>query len=92
MDPLTVIELIVGALSIATVVGGILMKAFVVPIKEEVNDLREADADKETRLRKVEMQTTEHAVHINTLVTTSERLLSKMDELLSTIGSAFRDK
>lgn len=92
MEPLTVIELIVGALSIATVVGGILMKAFVNPIKEEVNDLREADADKETRLRKVEIQTTEHAVHISTLVTTSERLLSKMDELLSTIGSAFRDK
>lgn len=92
MDPLTVTELLVGALSIATIVGGILMRAFVNPIKDEVNDLKEADTDKEKRLRKVETQTTVHAVHISTLVSTSERLLNKMDELVSAIGLAFRDK
>ncbi|AHK11878.1 hypothetical protein CHOED_018 [Vibrio phage CHOED] len=82
MDPLTIIEIIVGALSIAGIVGGILMKAFVSPIREEVNDLKDADQDKETRLRIVETKTTEHDIHISTLVATSERLLVKMDELM----------
>lgn len=92
MEPLTIIEIIVGALSIATIVGGVLMRAFVKPIRDEVDDLKEADADKETRLRIVETKTTEHEVHIGTLISTSERLLVKMDELMSTIGSVFRDK
>lgn len=92
MEPLVIIEIIVGALSIAAIVGGVLMKAFVNPIKDEVNDLKEADADKETRLRIVETKTTEHDIHIGTLITTSERLLVKMDELMGKLGSAFGDK
>lgn len=87
MEPLTLIEIVVGALSIAGIVGGILMKAFVGPIEDRVNDLEEADTDKETRLRIVETKTIEHDVHISTLVATSERLLVKMDELLGKIGS-----
>lgn len=87
MEPLTIIEIVVGALSIAGIVGGILMKAFVSPIQEEVNDLKEADTDKETRLRIVETKTTEHEIHISTLVSTSERLLVKMDELMGKLTS-----
>lgn len=92
MEPLTIIEIIVGALSIATIVGGVLMKAFVNPLKADVDDLKEADADKETRLRIVETKTTEHDIHIGTLITTSERLLVKMDELMGKLGSAFGGK
>lgn len=87
MEPLTLIEIVVGALSIAGIVGGILMKAFVTPIRDEVNDLKEADQDKETRLRIVETKTVEHDVHISTLVSTSERLLVKMDELMGKLGT-----
>lgn len=92
MEPLTIIEIVVGALSIAGIVGGILMKAFVSPIQDEVNDLKEADQDKETRLRIVETKTVEHDVHIGTLVSTSERLLVKMDELMSKLGSMVANK
>lgn len=93
MDPLTIIEIVVGALSIAAIVGGILMKAFVNPIQDEVNDLKEADADKETRLRVVETKTTEHDIHIGQLIQTSERLLVKMDEVINGFASMFsRDK
>lgn len=87
MEPLTIIELVVGALSIASIVGGILMKAFVGPMGTRIDDLEEASQDKETRLRIVETKTVEHDVHISTLVSTSERLLVKMDELMGTIGS-----
>jgi hypothetical protein len=86
VDPLTIIEIIVGALSIAGIVGGILMKAFVSPIGDRVAELEEADQDKETRLRIVETKTTEHDVHIGTLISTSERLLVKMDELMSRLA------
>lgn len=87
MDPLTLVEIGLGALSIAGIVGGILMKAFVSPIQDEVNDLKEADQDKEHRLRIVETKTIEHDVHIGTLISTSERLLVKMDELMNRLGS-----
>lgn len=87
MDPITIVEIIVGALSIAGIVGGILMKAFVNPIQDEVNDLKEADQDKETRLRIVETKTTEHDVHITTLISTSERVIVKMDELMNRLAS-----
>lgn len=87
MDPITIVEIIVGALSIAGIVGGILMKAFVSPIQDEVNDLKEADSDKETRLRIVETKTTEHDVHISTLISTSERVIVKMDELMNRLAN-----
>lgn len=90
MDPLTIVEIIVGALSIAATVGGILMKAFVSPLRDDVDDLKEADQDKETRLRVVETKTTEHDVHIGTLISTSERLLVKMDELMGKLGSMIK--
>lgn len=87
MEPLTtsltLIEIIGGALSIAAVVGGILMKAFVKPIQDDVLALQESSLDKETRLRIVENKTTEHDIHISQLILTSERLLNKMDEFMS---------
>lgn len=92
MDPITIVELVVGALSIAGIVGGILMKAFVSPIQDEVNDLKDADQDKETRLRIVETKTTEHDVHITTLISTSERVIVKMDELMSRLAVVLSDK
>lgn len=92
MEPLTLIEIVVGALSIAGIVGGILMKAFVGPIEDRVNDLEEAETDKETRLRIVETKTTEHEVHIGALITTSERLLTKMDELMGKLTALVTDR
>lgn len=89
MEPLTtsltVIELVSGALGVAAIVGGILMKAYLGPIQEDVDDLKASDTDKESRLRIVESKTTEHDIHIGQLITTSERLLTKMDELLDRI-------
>lgn len=102
MEPLTtsltVVELVSGALGVAAIIGGIIMKAFVNPIKDDVaglkgtikgelEELKESDLDKETRLRVVENKTTEHDVHIGQLITTSERLLTKMDELISSVLS-----
>ncbi len=92
MEPLTLIEIVVGALSIAGIVGGILMKAFVGPIEDRVNDLEEAETDKETRLRIVETKTTEHEVHIGALITTSEQLLTKMDELMGKLTALVTDR
>lgn len=91
MEPLstslTLIELIGGALSIAAVVGGILMKAFVNPVKDDVNALQANTIDQESRLRVVEYKTTEHDIHISQLISTSERLLNKMDEVMTVFMS-----
>lgn len=91
MEPLTtsltLIEIVGGALSIAAVVGGILMKAFVDPLKDDVTSLQESTQDQETRLRIVENKTTEHDIHISQLISTSERLLHKMDEFMTVLIS-----
>lgn len=89
MEPLTttltLVEIISGALGVAAIIGGVLMRAYVKPIQDEVEDLKVSDLDKETRLRVVEIKTTEHDIHIGQLITTSERLLGKMDELLASL-------
>lgn len=89
MEPLTttltLVEIISGALGVAAIIGGVLMRAYVKPIQDEVEDLKISDLDKETRLRVVEIKTTEHDIHIGQLITTSERLLGKMDELLASL-------
>lgn len=89
MEPLTtsltVIELVSGALGVAAIIGGVIMKVInskVADVVEDVQELQESDADKEKRLRIVETKATEHDVHIGQLITTSERLLDKMDTLV----------
>jgi hypothetical protein len=91
MEPLTtsltLIEIVGGALSIAAVVGGILMKAFIKPLQDELIALQDDTTDHEGRLRYVENKTTEHDVHISQLISTSERLLTKMDQYMTVLMS-----
>lgn len=85
MEPLTLVQIVVGALSIATIVGGILMKAFVNPISKRADEIENVQQDQETRLRVVEKVTTEHDVHIEVLTTAVEKLVASMADVTGSI-------
>ena len=75
-------ELAAAGLSILAVIGGLMNRAFLKPLKEEIDDIKDTLDEKETRLRSVEKTQAEHGVEINTVKEVAMKLVDRMDKIL----------
>lgn len=76
-------ELTAASLSILAVVGGLMNRAFLKPLKEEIDNLSEQQESTETRLRVVEKTQAEHGVEISTVKEVAMKLVDRMDKILT---------
>lgn len=77
------LELIVAGLSILAVVGGLMNRAFIKPLKEDIDSLKDDHKDQEIRLRVVEKIQVEHGVEISTVKDLTMKLVDRMDKLIA---------
>lgn len=77
------LELTVAGLSILAVIGGLMNRAFIKPLKAEIDDLKVNHDDQEVRLRVVEKTQAEHGVEISTVKDLTMKLVDRMDKLIS---------
>lgn len=96
MDPLMIIEILGGALSIAAIIGTVLMKAYVNPIQTDVDDVSEdftehkqlqteVNRDVSTRLASLELGQERHETQLGTLIATCDRVCGRVDELVTVL-------
>jgi len=77
------LELTVAGLSVLAVIGGLMNRAFIKPLKEEIDDLKVNHDDQEVRLRVVEKTQAEHGVEISTVKDLTMKLVDRMDKLIA---------
>ena len=80
----TVIAAIVGlASTVTTALGSLLLKAYIEPVKKQTN-LNEVTMEKQgERIRHLEQQAATHSTHLENLMKAVDRLVNKIDELVS---------
>lgn len=89
----TVISAVVGAtVTLSVAVGGLLLRAFVNPLKNRSELNVEVSKDHEERIRKLENTSSEHGVHLANLLVAVDRLVNKIDELVSFEKSSRRHR
>ncbi len=64
-------------------VGSLLLKAYVNPVKQQVLSIEDLMKDNEDRLRYLENQSSAHSIHLENLMKAVDRLVNKIDELVS---------
>jgi hypothetical protein len=78
------ISAVVGiTLTVVGALGSLLLKAFLNPVKQQATLSEGIMKDHEERLRNLENQGAVHSVHLENLMKAVERLVSKIDELVS---------
>lgn len=78
------ISAVVGiTVTIIGAVGSLLLKAFLNPVKQQATLSEGMMKDHEDRLRQLEHQNAVHSIHLENLMKAVDRLVSKIDELVS---------
>lgn len=81
---LSVISAVVGtSVSLTGAVGGLLLKAYINPVKQKAELNEKIMSTYEERLRHLETQTAAHSIHLDNLMKAVDRLIDKIDELVS---------
>lgn len=73
------------SLSVVGAVGGLLIKAFISPVETQAMNNKDHLQDLDTRVRHLENQTSEHSIQLETVVKSVDRLIGKMDSLVTLI-------
>ena len=71
------------AVGILSVIGGVLFKAYVSPVKTKTEDNHMELSDHEERLRKLEYKQTETNIKMETVIKHIDTLVTKIDMLVS---------
>lgn len=80
----TVISAVVGTtMAVTTAIGGLLLKAYVNPVKQNTEANSMIIRDHEDRLRHLESKAAAHDIHLENLMKAVDRLVNKIDELVS---------
>lgn len=80
------LDMIVPGLTILSVIGGILVKAYISPLKADIQQLQEDHDDQEVRLRVVEKTQAEHGVEISTVKEVTMKLVDRVDALITVLS------
>lgn len=81
---LSVISAVVGtSVSLTGAVGGLLLKAYINPVKQKAELNEKIMSTYEERLRHLETQQAAHSIHLDNLMKAVDRLIDKIDELVS---------
>lgn len=83
MDVVGISAVAAGVVTVAVAVGSILLKAFVYPIKQKTELNATFMKDHEERIRHLEGQASAHSIHLENLMKAVDRLVTKIDELVS---------
>jgi hypothetical protein len=81
------LEIAVAVISILAAIGGLMNRAFIKPLKEDIEDLKENHEDQETRLRTVEYTQAAHGIEITTVKEVAMKLVDRMDKILDRFTS-----
>lgn len=83
MEVVTVAGIIVACVSLAGAVGGLLLKAYVSPVKTRTDDNHDTIQDHESRIRGLETKVNIHSVHMENLMKSVDTLVVKIDLLIT---------
>lgn len=72
---LVIVEIAAGILAVAGIIWGVVMR----PLTQRMADAEDSLVDHESRIRSTETQTIAHGVHIETLTTSINNLVVKLD-------------
>lgn len=84
-------ELTAAGLTILGIIGGVMKRAFLTPIQEDLEDVKKDLYAQDQRLRNVEHVQAEHGVEISTVKDVTMKLVDRMDKLLGYLGSKDKD-
>ncbi len=79
-------ELTAAGLSILVVIGGVMKRAFLTPVQDDVDELRDELDKQSQRLRTVENTQAKHGVEISTVKDVALKLVDRMDKLLEALS------
>lgn len=71
------------SLSVVGAVGGLLIKAFISPVENQTMNNKDHLAEIDGRIRQLEHQSTEHSAQLDTVIKSVDRLVGKMDSLMT---------
>ena len=78
------IAAIIGAsVALTGAIGGLLMKAFITPVRTRTDSNNEVLKDHEIRMRTTEAKVNTHSVHMETLLKAVDQLVLKIDLLVT---------
>lgn len=83
MDWILIATVVGVIIPLVSGIGAILLKAFVNPVKTEVEGFATLVKDHEDRIRRLETQGSEHGIHLENLLKAVDRLVYKIDELVT---------
>lgn len=76
------VEIVAAGISILTAIGVIMNRAFIKPLKDDIDDIKQTTENHEGRLRAVEQTQAEHGVEISTVKEVAMKLVERMDRIL----------
>lgn len=84
---LVIVEIAGGLLVVAGLIWGVVMR----PLTQRMADAEDSIVDHEARIRATEAQTVAHGVHIETLTTSINNLVVKLDVFMQQLMTANKD-
>ena len=90
MEPKTIL-VIVEIIGGVTVIGGLVWGIIMRPLIQRMSDAEDAIVDHEKRIRNTEATTVAHGVHIETLTTSINTLVVKLDAFMQQLMSTRKD-
>jgi hypothetical protein len=83
MDWSTIAAVAGVTFTVTGALGSLLLKAFINPVHQQVLSIEGFMKDHEDRLRNLENQSAAHSIHLENLMKAVDRLVTKIDELVS---------
>ena len=75
--------LIGATIAITGAIGGLLLRAFIVPVKTRTDDNHATLQDHERRMRSLETKVNTHSIHMENILKAVDQLVVKIDLLVS---------
>ena len=83
MDWAVIAAVIAAAVALSGAIGGLLVRAFVKPLETKTESNQMVAKDHEERIRFLESQGSAHSIHLENIMKAVDRLVNKIDELVS---------
>lgn len=80
------LEYLGAGVSILTVIGAIMYKAYLKPMESRIDDLEKDHEDQEGRIRELEKTQAEHGVELSTVKEVAMKLCDRMDKMLEALS------
>lgn len=79
----TVSAIVAATITVTSAIGGLLLRAFVNPVKVKTEANDKVIKDHEERIRDLESMTSAHTIHLENLMKAVDKLVDKIDALIT---------